>query len=500
MLNRLAGLLAKYPIKSMLFTLLAILILAGGVRNIEMNTGNDTLVSRDSKVYKNNQQLEEEFGGESIVVLYEATGPGNILATDRLKHMKNLEEKLNVNQDIYSIISPISVIEQMSAKQGEKYHEGINEIADSLEKMGNSLIDIGNQVNDSTSGGADQLSLDRQMQELNQEMTRMMEGQEKLKGDKDELVNGYVQFGSQTKEAGIKPGELASMMEPANPQQKEKEVQLKKMSMQLFQLSEKMIQVSEKSASLPQASSQTINDLKVESGLARQQDQFGKMQEEQAKQKKELSQMGTGLGEMGNKLGAISDHLETMNQYADTMHPALPDQQETLDHLVYDEDGKLKEIFEEVVMDDQTMAMIIKFEGNASDASKGEITALIKNYLADEKLASTKMMVSGKPVLDDAIRSSMKESMQKMMILSLMFMVVVLLFTMKVSWRLLSLSAILVAVMGTVGLMGWVQIPITMVSMAVFPILIGLGIDYAIQFQSRYSEEMEVEADPNEYE
>ena len=43
--------------------------------------------------------------------------------------------------------------------------------------------------------------------------------------------------------------------------------------------------------------------------------------------------------------------------------------------------------------------------------------------------------------------------------------------------------------------MGWLNIGLTMVSMAVFPVLIGLGIDYSIQFQSRYTEELEGGAD-----
>ena len=40
-------------------------------------------------------------------------------------------------------------------------------------------------------------------------------------------------------------------------------------------------------------------------------------------------------------------------------------------------------------------------------------------------------------------------------------------------------------------MMGFLQIPLTMVSMAAFPILIGLGIDYAIQFQNRIEEEFQ---------
>src|SRR5699024_319018 len=105
------------------------------------------------------------------------------------------------------------------------------------------------------------------------------------------------------------------------------------------------------------------------------------------------------------------------------------------------------------------------------------------------------MMASVKSVLDDSISTSMNGSMQRMNGLAVDMMQVYFTFTFKVKWRLMPLVTILVAVVGTVGLMGWLQIPITMVSMAVFPILIGLGIDYAIQFQNRYAEEMTMEED-----
>jgi len=39
--------------------------------------------------------------------------------------------------------------------------------------------------------------------------------------------------------------------------------------------------------------------------------------------------------------------------------------------------------------------------------------------------------------------------------------------------------------------MGFLKLPLTMVSIAAFPILIGLGIDYAIQFQNRIEEEFQ---------
>ena len=69
-------------------------------------------------------------------------------------------------------------------------------------------------------------------------------------------------------------------------------------------------------------------------------------------------------------------------------------------------------------------------------------------------------------------------------------MILVLLIVFRVKWSLLPLGIILIAVVATIGIMGWLNIGLTLVSMAVFPVLIGLGIDYAIQFQSRYTEEL----------
>lgn len=496
MWRKLAYLLSKYPIKVILIAILAVIILAVGARNVQLATGNDTLVSSDTKVFKDNQQLEEEFGGESVIILYEGTDTGDLLTIDRLNHMKELENSLHTQEGIYSIISPVSLVEQMSDKQADKYKEGVAEVSDGLDQMGRKLIVIGKEIVTNASESSQLPNFGTNRAELNEGLGIMIKGQEKLKSGTVQLVNGYSQFGGQTKEAGLKLEALALQIESKDPQQEQQAEQIKKMSSQLLELSNKMIKVSEKSASLPNASEQTIKGLKgIENGLSKQQIQLGNMESEKEKQVIDLKVLGSGLMDMGAKLGSISENLTAMNDYSDTLKPGLPEKQETLNHMIYDENGELREIFDEVVINDQAMMMIVKFEANLDDSAKSEISNNIKSYLDENQLESTKMMVSGKPVLDDAIRSSMKESMQKMMMLSLLFMVIVLTFTFKVSWRLLSLGVVLVAVIGTVGLMGWIKIPITMVSMAVFPILIGLGIDYAIQFQNRYSEEMAEEED-----
>ena len=173
-----------------------------------------------------------------------------------------------------------------------------------------------------------------------------------------------------------------------------------------------------------------------------------------------------------------------------SMEPGLPDNQATLDNIIYGGNNELRPMFKELVIDGRYMIMMIKLKGETDDSGKTRVIDTINNYLVAEKIETAETMVSGKPVLDNATRTSMQESIQAMMGLALVIMIIVLSILFKVRWRILPLMIVLLAVIGTVGLMGWLQIPITMVSMAVFPILIGLGIDYAIQFQNRYAEEM----------
>jgi predicted RND superfamily exporter protein len=80
--------------------------------------------------------------------------------------------------------------------------------------------------------------------------------------------------------------------------------------------------------------------------------------------------------------------------------------------------------------------------------------------------------------------------MQIMMVTAVIIMVIVLIILFPVKARLLPLIIVFIAVLTTIGIMGLFSIPLTMVSMAVFPVLIGLGIDYSIQFHSRYMEEL----------
>ena len=106
--------------------------------------------------------------------------------------------------------------------------------------------------------------------------------------------------------------------------------------------------------------------------------------------------------------------------------------------------------------------------------------------------AGADTIVTGEIALGDEIEREMNASMTDLLLISGLLMVVALLLVFRhVSLPLLPLPVVFLGIIWTFGMMGFLQIPLTMVSMAAFPILIGLGIDYAIQFQNRIEEEFQ---------
>ena len=98
--------------------------------------------------------------------------------------------------------------------------------------------------------------------------------------------------------------------------------------------------------------------------------------------------------------------------------------------------------------------------------------------------------VTGKPALMMSITSEISDSNGPVLGLAGLLMIVALFLTFRhVKWPLLPIPIVFLGVTWTFGAMGLLHIPFTMVSMSAFPVLIGIGIDYAIQFHNRIDEE-----------
>ena len=96
--------------------------------------------------------------------------------------------------------------------------------------------------------------------------------------------------------------------------------------------------------------------------------------------------------------------------------------------------------------------------------------------------------VSGVPVVTDDLASTITGSIAGLLVAALLVMAVVLLLVFRSRLRLLPLAIALIAVGITFGVASLLGGSLTMASIAVLPILIGLAVDYAVQFQARAQE------------
>jgi uncharacterized protein len=96
-------------------------------------------------------------------------------------------------------------------------------------------------------------------------------------------------------------------------------------------------------------------------------------------------------------------------------------------------------------------------------------------------------VVTGAPVLAQDLTHALAGSIFQLLLIGVVVMAVVLALVFRARLRLLPLAVALGAVAIAFGLMALVGAPLTMASIAALPVLLGLGVDYAIQYQARRS-------------
>lgn len=158
--------------------------------------------------------------------------------------------------------------------------------------------------------------------------------------------------------------------------------------------------------------------------------------------------------------------------------------------VLYDSTGQVSSAMASFIPDDSHALILVTPEGNMSDAEALQVATDVENFFSVNLLNGVEVTVIASSKLVDAISTSLGSSILILLGLALLVMILVLTVLFRVRWRLLSLFMVGIGALWTFGLLGYASVPLTMASMAVLPILIGLGIDYSIQFQNRYHEEL----------
>ena len=134
----------------------------------------------------------------------------------------------------------------------------------------------------------------------------------------------------------------------------------------------------------------------------------------------------------------------------------------------------------------------VRLKPDLSDEQRAEAVALVREAVEmpqwDMKGDAT-YTVTGAPVVAEDLADALAGSTLRLLLIGLVLMAVVLALVFRSRRRLVPLAVALAAVAVTFGGMSLLGAPLTMASIAALPVLLGLGVDYAIQYQARVEEE-----------
>ncbi|MGN6215495.1 MAG: MMPL family transporter, partial [Solirubrobacterales bacterium] len=217
-----------------------------------------------------------------------------------------------------------------------------------------------------------------------------------------------------------------------------------------------------------------------------------------------------------NQLRRLAEHvpaqrfreylLAVATKYGITSPPSI-DNEEFVATVVFDfarPRGTPKARLSYIFPNAKSAQIIIRLKPDLSESEKRRAIGLIEATVEDTtprkackeggkpapcfELEGGRYVVSGAPVVIDGVAQALKDALLLLFAVAIAVMALVLFLVFSSRWPLLPLVVALAAVAITFGLLALVGGSLTMASIAALPILIGLGVDYAIQFQARFDE------------
>jgi uncharacterized protein len=158
--------------------------------------------------------------------------------------------------------------------------------------------------------------------------------------------------------------------------------------------------------------------------------------------------------------------------------------------LLIDNQGDIRKALRPFFPDRQHAQMVVRLPGNQDIEEEGKAADFVTAATADLAFDGASVTTTGAPVLLKDINDYLTGGMLTLGAIAIGLMVIILLVLFDVRWRLLPLGVILIGVVWAFGLAGYLGIPLTIVTIAGLPVMLGVGIDYAIQMHARVEEEV----------
>ncbi len=140
----------------------------------------------------------------------------------------------------------------------------------------------------------------------------------------------------------------------------------------------------------------------------------------------------------------------------------------------------------------KTAALVqVRLRPDLTDSERSRTIALIKEVTRDRRLVprrGARYVITGVPVVVEGLAGAVREGILWLLGAAILVMAGTLALVFRTRLRLLPLTLALAAAAMTFGALSLAGGGLTMASIAALPVLIGLAVDYAIQFQARHEE------------
>jgi uncharacterized protein len=184
--------------------------------------------------------------------------------------------------------------------------------------------------------------------------------------------------------------------------------------------------------------------------------------------------------------------IDVAIRYGITSIPRLDDPG-FVSRVVFDEAkpaGTPKERFGYLFPSKDAAQVIVRLRPDMSEAERHEAIGLFQRAVDDPRfrLSAGSYVVTGAPVVVDAGARELRNQTILLLVVAGLVMALMLLLILPRPFRLLPLGVAIAAGAMTLGLVALFGGSLTVGAIAMLPVLVGLAVDYAIQFQARFNE------------
>ena len=158
--------------------------------------------------------------------------------------------------------------------------------------------------------------------------------------------------------------------------------------------------------------------------------------------------------------------------------------------LLHNPNGTMRSASSSLFPNNGHAAMAIFLRGHQTIAQESAAAATVEHIVYGTHFDNATTLVTGVPQLLRTINNYLTSGFITLGATAAIVMALILVLLFTVRWRLLPFAIVSVGLVWAFGLTGYFHIPLTLGSIASLPVLLGVGMDYAIQMHSRVEEEV----------